>query len=132
MDRRNNTIARLVQVGAGQSWYSQQLALSYPNSGIGFEVRVDVLDAGTAEFIVRGGASRRDYCPAEVTNTDTTVLDGSHLPALSGLYELPDLSEAPREWFINIGNVNAAYVELEFRVTNGTYILSVKACEKRG
>lgn len=123
-------LADNVLVEAGQSWYSEHSQLDRKCSGVGFEV--SLTGSGTGSFVPRAGATRRYNGASFVGTTDTTTTGGTHLPAVDGIEstDLPDVTEAPKEWFINIGNLNANFCELEFKCLTGYFRLTVRACQK--
>ena len=125
-------LADNVLVASGQSWYSEQLYLNKNSAGVAFEVTLT--GSGDGDFVPRAGVASRYKGASFVATTDTTTTGGDHLPAITGITstDLPDPTEAPKEWLINLGNLNANYAELEFKCTSGFFRITVRVCQKAG
>jgi len=123
-------IANNVRVGTGQSWFSPHMELQRNMPGVSYEVKLK--GNGTGSFVPRGGNRARHQRGGEVVTTPTTDLDGERLPQISGILstDLPDITTAPFEKTINIGNINCNYAELEFKCLTGTFFLTVIAAGK--
>ena len=120
-------LADNVEVAAGKSWFSQQLELPFDMSGVSYEVWLK--GGGTGSFLPRGGNRIRHHRGSSVAATPTTYVGSEHLPELPGIYaaDLPDVTTAPFEKLINIGNINCNFVELCFKCLTGRFWLTVIA-----
>jgi hypothetical protein len=124
-------LASNVMVSAGKSWFSEQLEAR--NSGISYEIKVT--GYGTGSFTPRAGNARRHSRASEIVATPTTagLIGGERLPAIPGVAstDLPDVTTAPFETSINLGNVNSNFVELQLKCLTGCLYLTVIAAAQR-
>jgi len=124
-------IASNAPVPAGRSWFSEQMALPDAQAGISYEIKLT--GNGTGSFTPRGGNARRHQRVGEVVATPTAkaLVGGERLPSLGiEATDLPDVSLAPLETLLNIGNVNCNFAELQFTCLTGVFYLSVIATGK--
>jgi hypothetical protein len=126
------TVANNVLVKAGQSWFSPQIRMPKNQAGVSFEVWIN--GTATGSFIPRGGNRRRHARGGEVITTPTDYQGGERLPIISGIEstDLPDFADAPSEWLVNIGNLNANYAELQVQCDTGQFRITVIAASRIG
>jgi len=127
-------LATAVEVTAGESWFSPQMALPPEFTGVSFEVRVEPQtgDVPAGAFVPRGGNRLRAEGVSRVITTPT-VLDDNCLPVIPGIdaNDLPVIDDDEVFTLINLGNFNTNFVELELKITSGTVLLTVVASASR-